>query len=785
MAAKTAQDPIPAPSSEARRRINGWPLAAGLVLAAAAWAAYSRTFSVPALYDDDPSIADNPSIRHLATAFWPPSYATVGGRPVLNLSLAINYAISGTRLWSYHVGNLVIHIFAGLLLLGILRRTLERTSVPAPTLVAFSAALLWTLHPLETESVTYVIQRAESLMGLFYLAAVYCFLRGAEADGRTGKIWQVGSVFACLLGMATKEVMVSAPLVILLYDRTFLAGSFHEAWRKRRGVYVGLAATWLVLPFLVLSTHGRGGTAGFASGVSVWSYVLTEFPAVVHYLRLAFWPRPLVFDYGTALAPHSLAVAPYALLVLALMGAAAWAMARKPAAGFLAFVFFAILAPSSSVVPVASEPMAEHRMYLALIPVVVFAVLGIYHWLGRAAAPVCMAIAAIFLAATLRRNQDYRSDEAIWSDTAAKLPTNERAHNNLGNALDDEGRTGEAISQFETVLALKPELAEAHSNLGNALSKTPGRLDDAIAQYREAARLKPEYEPAHKNLAVALLDEGRVTEAIEQSVEAIRLRPGDAQAHSNLGCALMDVPGRFEDGVGECQLALRLNPELAAAHSNLGNALARIPGRLDEAIAQCEEGVRLDPTDARARNNLGNALVKVPGRLGDAIDQFEQAVRLNPNLAAAYNNLGNALDAAGRGGEAIAQFEESLRLSPGSPEAHSNLGNVLAKTPGRLHEAITEYQEALRLRPDYVSAHNNLGSVLSAEGRTAEAVAQFEAAIQIRPDIPSIHLSLATALLRIPGRTDEAVGELHTVLRLQPGNAAARRILEGLGQVQP
>jgi protein O-mannosyl-transferase len=760
-------------------------LAAGAVLAAAALAAYSGTFSVPALFDDDPSIADNPTIRHLASAFSPPSYATVGGRPILNLSLAANYAISGSRLWSYHAANLAIHVLAGLALFGIVRRTLASLARPRATAIAFSIALIWTLHPLQTESVTYVIQRAESLMGLFYLATLYLFIRGAGASGAARWGWQVASVAACLLGMATKEVMVSAPLIVLLYDRTFLAGSFAEAWRRRRGVYAGLAATWLVLPFLVASTHGRGGTAGYGSGVSVWSYALTEFPALVRYLRLSLWPHPLIFDYGTALATSPLTVLPYAAVVVGLLAATIWALVTRPAAGFLGAVFFAVLAPSSSIVPVASEPVAEHRMYLALIPVIIFAVLGIYRGLGRAGTPACVVVAAALLWATLIRNEAYRSDEAIWKDTVAKLPTNERAHNNLGNALDDEGRTAEAISQFEDVLRIKTDLAEAHSNLGNALSKTPGRLDDAIAEYREAVRLKPDYEPAHKNLAVALIDAGRGTESIGQSEMAIQIRPGDAQAHSNLGSALIDAPGRLDDAINELHMALRLNPDLAEAHSNLGNALARVPGRLDEAIAESGEAVRIAPENAKAHNSLGNALAKAPGRMNEAIVQFDEAVRLKPSLAEAHNNLGNALDAVGRGGEAMAQFEEALRLKPDSPEAHSNLGNALAKTPGRMNEAISQYQEALRLRPDYVSAHNNLGSALNAEGRTGEAVAQFEEALRTSPDVAAIHLNLALALLRMPGHGDEAADHLKAVLRLQPDNPVARQVLDRITAGQP
>ena len=283
-----------------RRRPDGTVLALGCALFAVTIAAYCRTFGVPFIFDDLPSIVDNPSIRHLRTAFLPPGDSTVGGRPVLNASLAVNYAVSGLAVWSYHALNVAIHALAGLVLFGIVRRTLAARMDGSATLVGFCAALVWALHPLLTESVTYVIQRGESLMGLFLLLTLYCLIRGAASAGRAAKYWYGLSVATCLLGMGTKEVMVSAPLVALLYDRTFLSGSYREAWRRRRWVYAGLAATWLILPFLVISTHGRNGSAGYGQGVTPVAYALTQFPAIVHYLRLSFWPFPLIFDYGSA-----------------------------------------------------------------------------------------------------------------------------------------------------------------------------------------------------------------------------------------------------------------------------------------------------------------------------------------------------------------------------------------------------------------------------------------------------------------------------------------------------
>jgi len=617
-------------SPGARGRVDWRALAGAGVLAAAATAAYWRTFSVPLIFDDEPSVAGNPTIRHLAAALWPPAGETVGGRPVLNLSLAVNYAISGTAVWSYHALNLAIHILAGLTLFGVIRRTLARRAEPAATPVAFCASLLWTLHPLQTESVTYTIQRAESLVGLFYLLTLYCFIRGAEGDGGRRNWWFALSCAACLLGMGTKEVMISAPLIVLLYDRTFLAGGFGEALRRRGRAYAGLAATWLVLALLVVSAKGRGGSAGFGTGVAWWRYGLTQFPAIVHYLRLSLWPSPLVFDYGNGLEIPSLRVAPFALVVAGLAAATAWALVRRPALGFLGAWFLAILAPSSSIVPVATQTMAEHRMYLPLAAVVILPVAGIYRWLRPVALPLCLALAAVLAWATWQRNGDYSSNERIWSDTVAKLPVNERAHYNLGCILQAmPGRLPEAIAQFEEAVRLYPDYAGAHCNLGMALASV-GRLPEAIAHYEQALRVKPDFAVAHNNLGNALGASGRTPEAMAHFKEALRIRPDYVEAHNDLGCALAKTPGRLDEAVAEFEEALRLEPDFVAAHYNLGNALNSL-GRSSEAVAQYEEALRIKPDDAMIHFYLAGMLLRIPGRTGEAVAHLEEVARLQPD----------------------------------------------------------------------------------------------------------------------------------------------------------
>jgi tetratricopeptide (TPR) repeat protein len=758
------------------------------VLAAAVVAAYGRTFSVPFLFDDTTSIEGNATIRHLGTALWPPAGATVSGRPVLNLSLAANYAVGGISVWSYHALNLAIHVLAAWTLFGIVRRTLEQRRVPRAASVAFCSSLLWSLHPLLTESVTYVIQRAESLMGLLYLLTLYCFIRGAAPDTSVRRLWYAGSWAACLLGMATKEVMVTAPIVVLLYDRTFVAGSLGRALRLRRGLYAGLAATWVLLLVLVVSTRGRAGTAGFASGVPWGAYALAQLPALTHYLRLCLWPRPLVFDYGSALAAPAPQFAPSAVLVAGLLAATAWAMARRPALGFLGFCFFAILAPSSSIVPVATEAMAEHRMYLPLIPVVILAVVAVHRLLGRWALAASLALAAALSWATWQRNVTYLSEEGIWADTVSKLPGNERAQNNLGFLLSKApGRMEEAIDHYEAALRLKPDYAQAHDNLAFALASRPGRLEDAVAHFEEALRLDPDLTEAHYNLACALERlPGRTGEAIAHYEQALRQNPDYAEAHYNLGCLLQKLPGHLDGAIAQFEEALRVRPGLPEAQYNLGRALEAKPGRLNEAIAHYEEALRLKPDYAEAHYSLGGALQESPGRMPEAIRQYEEAVRLKPGFAQAHFNLGFALEAAGgRQGEAIAHYEQAVRLEPGFAEAHYNLACVLQRLPGRMDEAIAHYQEALRLRPDYAEAHCNLGNALDSVGRAREAEAQYAAALRLLPDNATIHLDLALVLLETPGRTAEAVAHLREAIRLQPDNEPARRILSRIAAAAP
>ncbi|MGH7944728.1 MAG: hypothetical protein ACREH8_16180, partial [Opitutaceae bacterium] len=298
-------------------------------LGVAAMLAYANSFTVPLLFDDGVTILHNPRLRQLWpiwSALNPPESTGVGGRPIANLSFVLNYAVSGDSVPGFHAVNLAIHFLAGLTLFAIVRRTLllpqwsERLRRSAGG-VALAAAALWMLHPVQTQSVTYVSQRTESLMGLFYFLTLHAFIRAVTSGG--SRRWYVVAVASCFAGMGTKEGMVTVPVIIFLYDYAFLSRSFGAAWRARWRLHLGLASSWIMLAILMSGLRGRG--VGFGLGMSWWSYLLIEFKAIMHYLSLSFWPAPLVFDYGVDLGRPGLMDALAAAGVVMLGICTSWA----------------------------------------------------------------------------------------------------------------------------------------------------------------------------------------------------------------------------------------------------------------------------------------------------------------------------------------------------------------------------------------------------------------------------------------------------------------------------
>lgn len=587
----------------------------GALLVAVGVATYANSLWGVFLYDDRFSIVTNQHIRHL----WPlwealqgPSNTPVAGRPVVNLSLAANFALGGLDVRGYHALNITVHILCSLILFGIVRRTLLGDALQerferSGNGIAAACALTWLVHPIQTEPVNYITQRTESLMALFYLLTLYTAIRAGSSEHRTW--WTAASVLSCGLGMASKETMVTVPVMVVLYDWVFRCDSFVLVLRRRRALYAGLATTWGIIGALMW-TGPRSASAGFSTNVSALDYAMNQGPMIAHYLRLAVWPSHLLLDHGMPVPLTAAEVAPYAALVAALIVATVIGLIYRPMLGFLGAWFFLILAPTSSIVPIATEVGAERRMYLPLAGLIVLAVTCGYLLLARAWKPnlaersatnprasgsacwvgvtLVTIVAASLSWASVRRNAEYRSAEGLWRTVIERRPQ-WRAHNNLGIVLAAHGRHAEAINEYKEALRGNPDSLDTHASLGISLLKH-GKLDEATDHFRRFLEIPPNnaaidnYALIEYALALALEAHAKPDEAMAHYRRAVELKPDYADAHFGLGLALSasghieGASGHIEEGLEHFREAVRLKPELRPAVDNALRKFRSAPG---------------------------------------------------------------------------------------------------------------------------------------------------------------------------------------------------------------
>jgi tetratricopeptide (TPR) repeat protein len=570
--------------------------------------------------DDQVWITQNPALRHLGL----PGVAGIpgvtgvpgaGGRRLVSVyTLMLNYGVGGLHVEGYHAVNVSLHLLTGLVLWGLLRRTLRSPALRNGFAgvgdgLAAAVALLWLVHPLQTQAVDYTVQRMEVMMAMFYLLTLYAVARSAGAErGVRRWLWCAVAWVCCALGMLSKEVMIGAPLVAVVYDRVFFARSWREVFRRRWLLYLGLAVSWGLYPLLGLSeltAPASGGSLGFSFAPMSRAVYLGAQPAVIaHYLRLVFWPHPLVFDYGNGVLTGFELTAGCGVLLGLMLAATVWALWWRPAAGFAGLAFFLILAPTSSLVPLP-DLCVEHRMYLPLAAVVALVVIGgwalwqrvAWRGGGRSVGIWCGAAGVVVAAVALgvvtwRRNIDYHTSLSLWQATVRDRPENARAHNNLGMAFDDAGLTEDAMDQQREALALQPNFVLALVDLGNDW-RSEGQMDRAVECYRRAIAIDPDDALAHTDLGNALVEAGQSQEAIGQFEQALRLRPGAAEIHYNMANALMAL-GRTAPALEQYQQALMCDPDFVEAHGNLGVLLAS-KGDLEGAVDHLAAAARVNP----------------------------------------------------------------------------------------------------------------------------------------------------------------------------------------------
>ncbi len=666
---------------------------------------YLNSFQGVALFDDHLYLFQ-PFTRQFWTALLAPELLS---RPLITLSLYLNYKISGTNLWSYHLFNLLVHLTASLALFGIVKRTLqldcfkERYADKA-NLFGFLIALMWAVHPLHTQAVTYIIQRCESLMGMLYLLTVYFAIRSITAE-RKAK-WYAAAILACAGGMLSKEVMVTAPIVVLLYDWMFLSASVKELAAKRWKLYSGLFATWSLLVITNLAAPVNK-TAGFSvPSIAPLQYLKVEFSVLVYYLKLAFYPVGLCLDYAWLKTTTLGEMLPNAIFICLLLALTIYGVLRRQALAFPLAWFFIVLSLTSSIVPF-DDPAFEHRMYLPLAGIISFTVFALHQLVVRlrrypvmqifpnpssvrlATLVVVTAIVTTLGFLTARRNMDYHNALGMWFEVAQKRPHNIRALNNIGKVYLDRGEYDQAIAYIYEAYRYDPGYAFTLYNLGVAFT-LKGDSENGRLFTLELLRIDPTYTNAHNTLGMLALSRNDIGEAKKEFLTLLDANPTHAAAHMNLGGVLM-MEKNYTDAETHLRQAIQLDPDAADGYFNLG------------------------------------VLFLSSGRAAEAIPQFRQTARLSPQKPQVYFNLGLALAETNQFAEAAQAYRLELRLND-SPQALNQLAYILATTND---SALRNPQEAIQLAQRAVELLNGQNAIpLNTLAKAYAEAGRFPEAIQ-------------------------------------------------------
>lgn len=669
-----------APSRRVLLRLRGGVLLAfmGLVV----FLAYSNTLEVPFILDDEPHIELNPSIR-LDHFTWnnllAAGFESVNPhRPVANLSFALNYYFHQYKVTGFHVVNILIHVLTGILLYLFISTTIRLPLLQgrygAGRWLPFAAALIWLVHPIQTQAVTYIVQRMTTLAAMFYLLAMLCYINGRLAEKR----WQRNVLFAVgllagLLALGSKEMAATLPFAVLLYEWYFFQ-DLSRTWLKRNFFYLLGAIVFLAgLAFLYL---GQQPLAAILNGYqgrdfSLAQRLLTEPRVVMFYVSLLLFPHPsrlnLEHDFGlsgTFLSPPETFLAIAA--IAGALGLAGILARQQRLLSFCILWFLGNMVIESSVIGL--EIVFEHRNYLPSMLFILFVVIIAGRCLkGKKMQAAVLTLVLVFLSVwTHERNEVWGDEVRLWSDCAEKSPHKARPHLNLGTAMFEQGRTTEAIISYSEVLRIDPQHAIAHNNLGFVMAGLK-RFKVAIAHYSEALRIRPNYEKAHFNLSVALSRTPVVMKDIPSAAAA-----DFADSYFERGIVLADM-GSPEAALVNFSEVLRRNPGHAEAHFQMGTILAE------------------------------------QGRLDEAIDHFTATLRIKPDDADAHFNLGNAFAGKDRFAEAISHFSEALRLQPEDMAARRNLNILRRVVEARdLSRHASSYAGALRVKPNYEGTHFEL-----------------------------------------------------------------------------
>ncbi len=608
------------------------------LITAIALIVYSNSFGNQFVWDDKYEVEQNSFIRdwrflpeifttdllHFAPIFKSNHY-----RPLQTLSYMLDYSLWRLNPAGFHLSNLFLHILNAILIFFLLNRILKDRSI------ALITSLLFIVHPIHTEAVSYISGRADPLAGLFLLLALIFFIKYANYPAPKRNLYYLGSLFSFILALLSREIAIAFPILLLVYDHCFPAQARLSTGKRQSRIYPYLAffivdGLYIISRLTVLNFSGKF----FSSGSNLYLRLLTMCKSIVVYIGLLFMPINLHMERKLPVAGSFFEPQILACVFLVLIAATfVWMHKKRQSIIYFGFLWFLVtLLPQSSLI--FPKTIAEHFLYLPSIGI--FLILtAMFCRFKRYMRLILIPLLVFYSTLTWAHNMNWRNSLTLFRWTIRYAPNSIKAHNNLGLHYEEKGLYERAVYEYRKALEIDPDYVCAHINLGNVYSKMD-LFELAIVEYQVALK---EAAKTKSHLAV-----------VEGLVNAYDMvREGNLKNNSNIVVAINDnLMVVYDMAINEYEKELKSNPDSDILHYNLGVLYSR-KGLIGEAISEYEKALTINPQFSKAYFNMG-AIYANQGKIGEAIRLWEKTLKIDPNHKKARLSIEKA--------------EEMYRLSP-------------------------------------------------------------------------------------------------------------------------
>lgn len=643
---------------------------------------YSNTLEAPFYFDDIFNIEESRSVR--LNQFTPKGIlnaclnSPISNRPVSYISFALNYYLGYYNVFGYHIVNIVIHILSGLWFYLFLELTLSHSHLNLDKkqqfLISFFTALIWLVHPIQIQSVTYIVQRMNSMAAMFYALTFWLYIKGRmSANNRKQWLFFSAAAFSGVLALGSKEITASLLFFLFLYEYYFFQ-NLRKVWLKRNVIlFIGIFIIFGIIIYVFMGANPFETilTAYANRNFTLTERVLTQYRVIMFYISLLVYPLPsrlsLLHDFQISTSLFEPVTTFLSIIVIIGLLVFAVIIAKKERLiSFCILWFFGNLLIESSIVGL--EIIFEHRTYLPsmffiLIPVIILFRYSKWNLVRKG---FLSAIVVVFCFWTYERNNVWNDPVAFWKDNIIKSPNSERGYNNLGRIYILKDSYQLAIQSLKQAIKLNTNMVEAYINLGVAYTNIKA-YDMALISYEKALQITNTPYIVYNNMGKMYADMGEVQKALDMYNTAISIKPDFVGTYSNLGLLYLNHFG-LEKAVSTFQKALELDFDYADAHNNLGQTFFK-KGLFEKGIKEFQESLRTQPNHPDATFNLGRAY-ELTGKYELAIERYEKSIQLNPQDVWAYHNAGRVsvhyLHDINRG---IQYFKKALSISPDYSQA--------------------------------------------------------------------------------------------------------------------